>query len=264
MSYDYEHVLVENDDGILTVTMNRPESLNAVSREMHRGMPSLFQEISYDDDVNAVILTGAGRAFCAGGDVGRMAQGSEDLVGGWIRGQRESKQIVLAILQCEKPVIAKVNGPAVGLGATLALSCDVTFIAESARIGDRHVNVGLVAGDGGSALWPHLVGYARAREFLMSGELIFGPRAAEIGLCNYCVPDAELDRRVLDFARALAAQPPRALQWTKKAINAQLIPQVFANMDTSLALEHLSKATRDHVEAARAFKEKRKPALTGR
>jgi len=264
MDYTFETLLVERQGPVLHVTLNRPERLNAFSPELRVDLGRVLEQLTADDAVKVAVLTGAGRAFCAGGDVSRMAAGEEDLVGKWVATLRGVRRAVLNLLECEKPIVAKINGPAVGAGCTLALACDVTFIADTARIGDPHVSRGLVAGAGGSALIPHLVGYHRARELMMTGELVPGPRAAEIGLVNHCVPAADLDARVAAFADQLAAQPERALQWTKRAINSGLIAAVGLNMDMSVPLEAMSMATEDHREAARAFKEKRRPLLTGR
>ncbi|MBI4082025.1 MAG: enoyl-CoA hydratase/isomerase family protein, partial [Candidatus Lambdaproteobacteria bacterium] len=210
------------------------------------------------------ILTGAGKAFCAGGDVGAMAAAKEDPMDKVLNWLRDVKQTVTRIMECDKPIIAKVNGAAVGLGASLVAACDVSFISDKAVIGDTHVKVGLVAADGGSALWGLHMGANRQKEFLWSGELMSGQKAAEVGLCNHCVPEAELDRTVQAFAEMLVAQPPRAVQWTKRAINAPLIERVSRNFDTAVPLEVITANSEDHVEAARAFREKRKGVYKGR
>jgi enoyl-CoA hydratase len=177
---------------------------------------------------------------------------------------REAKQIIFSLLDCEKPVIAKLNGHATGLGATIALFCDIVFAAESAKIGDPHVSVGLVAGDGGAVIWPQLIGYARAKEYLMTGDPIPAREAERIGLINHVVPDAELDARVDAFVARLAAGAPQAIKYTKVAVNLRLKEIAHTILDASMAYEMLTFATNDHREAVSAFLEKRKPVFTGR
>ena len=171
----------------------------------------------------------------------------------------EAKRIIFSMLECEKPIIAKVNGHATGLGATLALFCDVVFASTEAKIGDPHVAVGFVAGDGGAIIWPQLVGYARAKEFLMTGELLTASRAADIGLINYAVPPEELDARVDEFATRLLNGATRAIRWTKATVNIGLKQLAHSMMDASINFEALSNRTADHQEAVTAFREKRRP-----
>ncbi len=262
MTYDYETLSVETRGKLLTLTMNRPEKLNAVNATMHTELSRVFDRINEDDSVEVVVLTGAGRAFSSGGDTQWMQRMIEDNAT-WRKTSREGKKIVLSLLDLEKPVIAKINGPAVGLGATLALFCDVIFISDQASVGDPHVKMGFVAGDGGAAIWPYLIGFARAKEFLFTGELIPGPQAAQMGLVNHCVPHDELDARVEEFAQRLLGGAIRAIAWTKMAINAPLRALASQNLEASIALEGLSNFTADHQEAVKAFNEKRKPVFTG-
>jgi enoyl-CoA hydratase len=174
-----------------------------------------------------------------------------------------SKQLIFTMLDCAKPIIAKINGHAVGLGATLALFCDVSFAANHAKIVDPHVPVGFVAGDGGSIIWPQLIGYNRAKEFLFTGEPIMAPEAERLGLITHAVTAEELDQRVEAFAAKRTALPARALQWTKASINIGLKQLAHSILDASLAYEALSNSTRDHREAMAAMDEKRKPNYTG-
>ncbi|MSQ36069.1 MAG: enoyl-CoA hydratase/isomerase family protein [Dehalococcoidia bacterium] len=263
MAYaDYQTIALERRGPLLEVTLNRPEALNSVDGRMHEELPRLFAEIDVDPAVEVVVLTGAGRAFCAGGDMAWLQELIEQPYA-WHRVASEGRRIVLSILEARQPVIAKLNGAAVGLGATIALSCDVTFAADTASIGDPHVRVGLVAGDGGSVLWPALIGYARARELLYTGAMLPAPRAAELGLINRCVPAAELAAQVEAFALELATGARRAVQWTKAAINAPLRQALTANLDLSLALEGLSNLTADHREGIAAFRERRPPQFSG-
>ena len=258
----YKSLLFEKNNKILTVTLNRPEKLNAIDGTMHEELSRVFEDINRDRSVDIVILTGAGRAFCAGGD----ADWLQDLIDnpwGWETLSEEGKRSMLSILDCRQPIIAKVNGAAAGLGATLALYCDIIMAADTARIGDPHVKVGLTAGDGGSGIWPYLIGFARAREFLYTGEMLTADRAADIGLINRCVPVDDLDNVVDEFANNLADGAIRAIHWTKQAINAPLKQLVSANLDYSLSLEAKSNITADHQEGINALREKRRPAFKG-
>lgn len=262
-SYDrYSFVKVEMRDGVAVCTLNRPEALNAVSLAGHAELEDLFTQIAGDRDVKAVVLTGAGRAFCAGGDVKEMGSGVfEHPAAIFYSGARE---LVAKILDVEQPIIAAVNGDAVGLGATLALLCDVIFMADTARIGDTHVRVGLVAGDGGAIIWPLLVGPHRAKEYLMTGALIPAAEAERIGLVNHVVPADRLMEEALAFADRLAKGATLAIRFTKLAIQRMIKQNVLATLDLSLALENITGHSRDHNEAVKAFVEKRQPRFEGR
>ena len=168
------------------------------------------------------------------------------------------------LLEVQQPIIAAVNGPATGLGATLALFSDVIFAADNARIGDPHVRIGVVAGDGGAVIWPWLVGAARAKEFLLTGDLLTAAEAERIGLINRVVPADELMATALTLAQRLAAGPMQAIRGTKVSVNKILRDTVNLVLDTSLALEKQCFATADHREAIQAFVEKREPRFTGR
>ena len=243
---------------ILTVTLDRPETLNAVDGEMHDDLSRVFHDVAMDEESDIVVLTGAGKAFSAGGDMGWLEGLCRDRAA-WERVRVEAKRIVFGLLDCEKPVIARLNGHAIGLGATLALFCDVTFASEKARIADPHVRVGLVAGDGGALIWPQLIGYARAKEYLLTGDPLTAARAAEIGLINHCVPAEELDDRVDAFCDRLAGGATAAIRYTKVAVNIGLRQIAHSLMDASIAYESMTNETRDHREAVRAFIEKRPP-----
>jgi len=248
---------------ILTIVLNDPQHLNAVGPAMHHELGQVFRDAARDPDSDIVVLTGAGRAFSAGGDIARMQQVVDD-PSLFLADAATAKQIVYAQLDLEKPLIAKINGHAVGLGATLALFCDVTFIADTAKIGDPHVAIGLVAGDGGAVIWPQLVGFARAKEFLMTGALLDANRAAAIGLVNHCVPAAELDGAVDAFCDKLAAGATQAIRWTKTTVNIELKRIAHALMDPGIAYEALTAQSRDHAEAVAAFRAKRPPKFTGK
>lgn len=259
----YRTLSFERRGRVLEITMNRPDTLNAVDEVMHEELARVFTDASNDEGSDIVILTGAGRAFSSGGDVG-FFQKMIDEPSSFEKTAREAKQIIFTLLDCEKPIIAKVNGHATGLGATIALFCDVIFASEAAKIGDPHVSVGLVAGDGGAVIWPQLIGYARAKEYLMTGKLMPAAEAARIGLINHAVPATELDAQVRDFADHLAAGAIKAIKWTKMSVNIGLKQLASSIMDASLAYEAMSNVTVDHQEAVHAFREKRKPLFTGR
>lgn len=260
---NYSTMIVQISERIATVTMNRPEKLNAVDERMHEELARIFIDLNGDPDVDVVILTGAGRAFSSGGDIGWMQLMIDEPVR-FEKTAREGKQIVFSLLDCEKPIIAKLNGHATGLGATIALFCDVIFASERAKIGDPHVSVGFVAGDGGAVIWPQLIGYARAKEYLMTGDLMTASEAARIGLINRVVPPQELDETVDAFARRLAGGAVKAIKWTKMSINIGLKQLAHSIMDASIAYEAQSNRTADHAEAVAAFREGRQPRFVGR
>lgn len=251
----FETLLLARDGRRLTITFNRPETLNAIGGAMHHEIIDALAFAGRDPASDVVVLTGAGRAFSAGGDVVRM-QHFIDNPQDFDEEARNAKRLIFTLLDIEKPVIARVNGHAVGLGATIALFCDVIFAAESARIGDPHVAVGLVAGDGGAVIWPQLVGFARAKEYLMTGALLPAERAAAIGLINHAVPDAELDARVDDFCNTLLAGATDAIRWTKVTVNLELKRLAHALMDPGIAYESLSVRSEAHRQRVAAMVQK--------
>jgi enoyl-CoA hydratase len=181
----------------------------------------------------------------------------------WDKTAREAKQIIFSLLDCQKPVVAKLNGHAIGLGATIALFCDVIFASPVVKIGDPHVCVGLVAGDGGAVIWPQLVGFVRAKEYLLSGDLLLATEAERIGLINHVIAADQLDTYVAQFAKRLADGAMQAICWTKTAVNIGLRQLASSIMDASIAYEGRSNATRDHQEAVLAFQQKRRPGFNG-
>ncbi|HEV3112209.1 MAG TPA: enoyl-CoA hydratase-related protein [Candidatus Binataceae bacterium] len=253
-----ETILVSKDNGVATVTLNRPDSRNAVSPRMHFELSEIWPRISADPEIDAVILTGAGKHFCVGADVKGLDAGAFKHRGSMTT---EARLVVTTLLEVEQPIIAAINGDAIGLAATIALFCDITVAAETARIADPHVRIGLVAGDGGAVIWPHLIGPNRAKEFLMRGSMINGAEAARIGLVNYAVPAGDVMKKATELARELADGPRWAIRWTKVSVNKVLKESVNLVLDTSLAFEEVSMKLPDHQEATRAFVEKRKPVF---
>ena len=262
----FPNLVTALDGGVLTVTLNRPERLNAIDTALHNALEDLWADVARDPDVRAVVLTGAGRAFCAGGDVKGMAEragGASPLMGGGAV-QPSARRLILNVLEVNQPIVAAVNGDAVGLGATIALFCDVVIAAEQARIGDTHVRVGLVAGDGGAIIWPLLVGVNRAKELLMTGRLLSASEAERIGLVNRVVPQEEVLSAAQELARELADGPALAIRWTKASVNKLIRERMNLILDYSLNVEQMSMATADHKEAATAFVERRKAVFIGR
>jgi len=258
----YERIRITRKDRVMTLALSNPAKMNAVDGRMHHELADIFYDVQKDDSVDIVVLEGEGSSFSAGGDIEWMRDAAQGIIQGPTT--IEGKRIIFGLLDLEKPIIAKVRGPAIGLGCTLALFCDVIFASENARFADPHVRVGVVAGDGGTVIWPQLVGYARAKEYLMTGDPIPGREAERIGLINHVVPDAELDARVDAFARKLAAGAPQAIRYTKVSVNLRLKEIAHTILDASMAYEMLTFATQDHREAVSSFLEKRKPSFTGK
>jgi enoyl-CoA hydratase len=260
-------IVVEKAGKVATVTLNRPERRNAVNAVMHEELERFFGEVNRDGDINAIVLTGAGKGFCSGGDITGFNTGSEQqssASGVQTTFARGPRRLILNLLEVEAPIIVAMNGDAIGLGATLALFGDVIFAAEEARIADTHVKVGLVAGDGGAVIWPLLVGVHRAKEYLMTGDFIAAPEAERIGLINHVLPADELLPAARAMAERLANGPTWAIRWTKASMNKLIRERLNLILDTSLAYESLSSRTDDSAEAARAFMEKRPPNFSGR
>lgn len=265
-SLDYQqfaeehHLLVEIENRVATVRLNRPEKRNAINFALHEGLEKIWRPLGADPDVGAIVLTGEGKGFCAGGDM--VGFYPEDP--GLFDKLRGPKNLVQEMVNCEAPIISAINGVAAGLGATLALLSDIIYMADDARIGETHVKMGLVAGDGGAAIWPLLVGLHRAKELLMGGELVTGSAAAEMGLVNYSVASADLLARATAHARKLAEGPAVAIRLTKRTLNQHLRHSIQLTLDAGLAAEMLSVETEDAKEAGRAFAEKREPRFRGR
>jgi enoyl-CoA hydratase len=258
----YQYFLFEKQGRTMTVTMNRPDQLNSITWDMHEEVSRIFYDLGMDDSIDVVILTGAGRAFSAGGDLVGLRSAYEDPKI-FDRAISEAKKIVFGMLDCEKVIIAKVNGDALGLGATIALFCDVIFAADDARFGDPHVKIGLAAGDGGAVIWPQAIGYAKAKEYLLTGDFIPAKAAEAMGLINYAVPATELDAHVDAFAKKIGSGAMKSIKYTKVAINIGLRQLANSIMDTCIAYEALTSRSNDHLEALNAFSEKRKPKFTG-
>jgi enoyl-CoA hydratase len=256
----FETIALARRGRLLTITLNRPDKLNAVDQRMHEELVGVFTFASADERSDVVVVTGAGRAFSAGGDLAHLSATAArpELFDVDVR---HAKRIVYAILDLDKPLICRLNGHAVGLGATIALLCDVVFAADTAKIGDPHVNLGLVAGDGGAIVWPQRVGLARAKEYLMTGDLVPAKKAEEIGLVNHCVPASELDAAVDGFCQRLLDGSTNAIRWTKVLLNLQLKQAAHAVMDPGIAYEAVTVRSADYRDAVDALQNKRTPTF---
>ena len=251
-------------DGIGTITLNRPERLNAFNAEMIELWVEALRDARQNDEVKVVVLTGAGRAFCSGGDVGGMAYRGEASAleqKGWLT---QIHQVPLALEDLDKPVIAAMNGPAVGAGLDMALMCDLRYAAEGARFSEGYVKVGLIPGDGGTYFLPRLVGLARALELLWTGDFVDAREAERIGLVNKVVPAEELLPTVYELAGRLAAGPSVAIRMMKRMVYQQLRLDLRTSLDMLSSNMGLIRQTEDHKEGVRAFAEKRPPRFVGR
>ena len=239
-TYDLPDELRVTDDGpIRIVTLNRPEQLNATNHALHAGLATLFPQLDADDEARVAVLTGAGRAFSAGGDFGYLDELSRDTA---LRNttMAHGRQIVTGMVRCRLPVIAAVNGPAVGLGCSLVALSDIVYMAASAHLADPHVVLGLVAADGGPVAWPLLTSLQLAKEYALTGERIPAARAAEIGLVNHVCPDDEVLEQAMACAHRIASLPKGAVEDTKRVVNIQLERSVLAALDFALSAEDRS------------------------
>jgi enoyl-CoA hydratase len=254
----YQHLLFERrENGVLLITLNRPDVLNAAHEAMHTEMTEVWTDVSRDEDTRAAVVTGAGRAFSAGGDlamVERMA-GNYDRTA---RMLREMSDLVYNMINCEKPIISAINGVAVGAGLVVALLADISICADEARLGDGHVKLGAAAGDHAAIIWPLLCGMAKARYYLLTGEMVGGTEAERIGLVSKALPRAEVLAEALRIAQVIAAGSQTAVRLSKRALNGWLrtAGPIF---DQSAAYEMLTFMGPDVREGAAALREKRPP-----
>jgi enoyl-CoA hydratase/carnithine racemase len=240
MTYDLpDELQVEADGPIRVVRLNRPEQLNATNHELHSGLAALFPQLDADDAARVAVITGNGRAFSAGGDFSYIDELARD-AGRRHESLTHGRQIVTGMVACRVPIVAAVNGPAVGLGCSIVALSDIVYMAESAHLADPHVLVGLVAADGGPVTWPLLTSLQLAKEYALTGERIPAPRAAQIGLVNHVCPDGEVLDQALVCARRIAKLPRRAAEDTLDfALSAEdrsfTSPELRANLDRLLS-----------------------------
>jgi len=243
-------LLAAKDGNVVRLTLNRPDAANAVDGELHEALADVWTRIAADDDVRAVILTGAGRAFCAGGDATLLRDIREDP---HIRraSLAEGARIVREMVAFPLPVIAAVNGAAIGLGCSLAVLCDIVLLSDRARLADPHVAVGVVAADGGAAVWPVLTSMVRAKEYLFTGDRIAPEEAVSLGLATRVVPADDLLATATALAQRLADLPRQALQDTKRAINMHLERAITGILEFGFAAESTSFTSPEHHEIMR-------------
>lgn len=255
---EYEFIKFDRDGQILVMTLNRAEKRNAINGRMHAELVDAFRELNQDEESRVVVLTGAGPSFCAGGDIsGWVGPTGTNLSHPDYEVHSGGRRLVDAILWVEKPVICMLRGAAFGLGATIALLCDVVYASTDSVIADLHVQYAAAAGDGGAALWPLLIGMNRAKELLMTGRKLSGEEAAAIGLVNKAVSPEELKTVTFSLARELAALEPYAVRATKASINRHLRRAVEDILDLSIAWERIWLTSDAHRSAASSFMAKR-------
>jgi len=259
---EFETLRYELEDGIATVTLNRPDVLNAVNMAMRKDFTALSDELFFNEEVRLVIFTGAGRGFSAGGDMSHFEK--EWLTPSFRANSRRLIKFFDDLEALEKPVIAAINGPATGAGLELALACDVRIASDEATLGFRENYIGLIPGVGGCARLIRAIGPARAKEFIWMGTMYSAAECHEMGLVNHVVPAGDLLDETYEYANTLLKRAPQAIGMAKKLIN------ILANIDqtSGIAVEGLGQSilikTEDHSEGVRAFREKRKPDYKGR
>jgi 2-(1,2-epoxy-1,2-dihydrophenyl)acetyl-CoA isomerase len=262
MSPNYETVLYNKKGSVVVITLNRPEKMNAINLQMNKDLKLALKEAKEDNEIRAIVITGAGKAFCAGGDVDEFASGE---FSSGSKGEAEKLLIhPYDLYKLYKPIIAAVNGVAVGFGTNLTLCCDITFASERASFGEFFIRIGIIPDMNGSLTLPLTVGIHKAKELIFSGERIYAEEALRIGLVNRVFPHDELIPKTMEFAKNLAEKAPLAISLSKQAIQ-KAYETVFEDM-LSIESEYNTKlyASEDHKEAARAWVERRKPVFKGR
>jgi enoyl-CoA hydratase len=258
---DYEHLVFDRrDDGVVVITINRPDRMNATNARLHTELTTVWRDLEFDDEARVAVVTGAGKAFSAGGDlemIERMAGDYQAVA----RMAGEAASLVTNMLDCEKPIVSAINGTAVGAGLAVALMADISVIAEDARLTDGHLRLGVVAGDHAAILWPLLCGMAKAKYYLLTADFIDGREAERIGLVSRCTPREEVLDTALEIAHGIARGPQQAARWTKRTLNHWLRAAVPA-FDASVAYEMLTFLGGDVNEGAEAIREKRPPRFS--
>jgi 2-(1,2-epoxy-1,2-dihydrophenyl)acetyl-CoA isomerase len=270
-----QELLVQNRDGVLYLTLNRPDKLNALSDGIISGLLDNLRKAAVDDTVGAVVVTGAGRGFCAGGDIGRMRERNENVqlpVGGnhtasldqRIAGLRRSEEVSLLLHEIPKVTIAAVNGPAAGAGFSICLACDIRLASDQARMGTAFARVGFSGDFGGSYFLTKIVGTAKARELYFTADMLTAAEALKEGIVNRVIPAASFADEVHAFARRIASGPRIAYSYMKANLNAALYADVRTMLEREALGQSLTGLTGDHKEAVKAFLEKREPKFEGR
>src|SRR5438552_908773 len=261
MTYDeYQHLKFDlKPNGVLLVTLNRPDVLNATNARMHWELTQIWKTIDDDPAVKVVLVTGAGKAFSAGGDMEMIEQmaGNAAAVA---QAMREAGDIVYNMINLDKPIVSAINGVAVGAGLAVALMADISIMSETARITDGHLRLGVGAGDHAAIIWPLLCGMAKAKYYLLTADFLDGKEAERIGLVSLCVPSDQVLPKAMEVATKLATGSQLAIRWTKRALN-NWLRQAGPIFDHSLALEMLGFFTDDVTEGLQALRDKRPPAF---
>jgi enoyl-CoA hydratase len=254
----YQDLVFERyEPGVLLITINRPDRMNATNDRLHTELATVWRDVGEDSDTRVAVITGAGRAFSAGGDLEMI----ERMAGDYRRVAEmasEAAQLPLNMLDCEKPIVSAINGTAVGAGLAVALMADISVIAEDAKLTDGHLRLGVVAGDHAAVLWPLLCGMAKAKYYLLTADFIDGAEAERIGLVSRCVPRDQVLDTALEIATRIATGPQQAARWTKRTLN-HWLRQAIPAFDASVAYEMLSFMGGDVLEGARAIQERRAP-----
>jgi enoyl-CoA hydratase len=255
---DFQHILFEQrDNHILWMTLNRPEVLNAANARLHTELVEVWHTIDRDPDVHVAVVTGAGRAFSAGGDL-QMVEDAHQNYDEILRILDEARDLVYNMLKCSKPIVSAINGAAVGAGLVVALLADVSIAAENAKLGDGHVRMGVAAGDHSAIIWPLLCGMAKSKYYLMTADFVTGIEAERIGLVSLCVPDDEVLDKAMAVATNLATGPRHAIRFTKRALNQWLL-QAGPIFDHSLALEMLGFFSDDMTAGVEGLRQRQRP-----
>lgn len=257
---EYKRLLFERfDNGVLLVTINRPEKYNAADEQMKFELTQVWLDVNVDPETRVAVITGAGKAFSAGGDIGKEGQVAGDYtrIAQSLEGARD---LVLNMLNCDKPIISAINGVAVGAGLATALMADISIIGEEVRFTDGHMRMGVVAGDHATMIWPLLCGMAKAKYYLLTADFIDGREAERIGLVSKCVPLADLIPESLKLADRIAKNSPNAVKWTKRSLN-NWLHQARPIFESSLAHEMLTFFSEDMKEGVTAIADKRDPVF---
>jgi enoyl-CoA hydratase len=257
---DFEHLRFERrDDGVLLITIDRADALNATNAKLHGELADVWGVVDRDPQTRVVVVTGAGRAFSAGGDF-ELLQEQADNLDATLRAMEEARAIVYGMVHCDKPIVSAINGVAVGAGLSVALLADISIMGESARFTDGHMRLGVGAGDHATILWPLLCGMAKTKYYLLTADFVDGREAERIGMVSRCVPDDEVLPVAMDIATRLGRGSQRAIRYTKRSLNLWL-RQAAPIFESSLALEMLNFRDRDVHEGIAAVRERREPVF---
>ncbi len=269
---NYETIILEKKGNIATITLNRPERLNATTSQMHEELVNALTDVDEDDEMRVLVLTGAGRAFCAGADLGRRSEGTEERRTRPATGAEEirrelarrTQEITRKLPKMQKPTIAMVNGVAAGGGCDIALACDLRVGSENARFVNAFIRIGLFPGGGGTWLYPRVMGLSRALQYLFTGDFIEAKEAERIGVLNLLVPADELEKETMSLARRIANGPPIAIRLTKLQVYEGLGMDFDTALQMAAACETITRSSEDNREGVLAYLEKRQAKFQGK